>query len=212
MEPIEKQIVSKIKKARACTPFFAMDFRDFGNSKSINKALERLEQENFLYRVARGIYVRPKRDKLIGLILPGIDDIVKAIAKRDRARIMPTGSFALYKLGLTTQVPLKIVYYTDSSPRKIRIGKFTITFKKMSAKNLSMTGEISKLAILALKEIGENNITEIEIKKIAELLRIEKPYRLKHDLNLAPNWIKVKISKYLKGSTNESSVSLGTLV
>lgn len=212
MEPIEKQIVRKIKKARAGTPFFAMDFRNFGNSKSINKALERLEQENFLYRVARGIYVRPKRDKLVGLILPGIDEIAKAIAKRDRARIMPTGSFALYKLGLTTQVPLKIVYYTDSSPRKIRVGKFNITFKKMSAKNLSMIGRISKLAILALKEIGEKNITLDEITKITELLKQEKPFHLKHDLNLAPNWIKVKISKYLKGSTNESSVSLGTLV
>lgn len=203
MEPIELQVVNKIKKARRGTLFFTIDFRKLGSAKTINKALERQVQSNELYRVARGIYARPRKDKITGLITPGIDEIARAIAKRDRARILPTGSFALYKLGLTSQVPLNVVYYTDASARKIRIGKFTITFKKTSAKNLSMIGSISKLAILALKEIGEDNVTIEEITKITELLREEKPFHLKHDLKLAPNWIKEVIEKYMKGKIDE---------
>ena len=40
---------------------------------------------------------------------------------------------------------------TDRAARSIKIGKRTITFKKISPKNLFAKGEISGLAIQALK-------------------------------------------------------------
>ncbi|MCK7538337.1 MAG: type IV toxin-antitoxin system AbiEi family antitoxin domain-containing protein [Marinilabiliales bacterium] len=124
---------------------------DFGNAKTIGKALERLVKSGELHRVANGIYVRPEKDKVLGIVFPGIEEVAEAIRKRDKARIVPTGSYALYKLGLTTQVPMNVVYYTDSTARKIKIGKQTITFKRASARNLSAIGEISRLAIQALE-------------------------------------------------------------
>ncbi len=96
-------------------------------------------------------------------MLPSIEEIAVAIAKRDRAKIVPTGSYAMYKLGLTTQVPLNIVFYSDTSARKIKIGKQTITFKKASSKNLAFVGEISTLAIQALRTIGKDQVTDEEI-------------------------------------------------
>ena len=96
--------------------------------------MERLVKSGELDRVAQGIYVRPVIDDFIGNVLPSIEVITVAIAKRDRAKIVPTGSYAMYKLGLTTQVPLNIVFYSDTSARKIKIGKQTITFKKASSK------------------------------------------------------------------------------
>jgi len=143
-----------------------------------------------LYRVAKGIYVRPVKDKLIGTVLPGIEDVAEAIRKRDKARIVPTGSYALYKLGLTTQVPLNVVYYTDSTARKIKIGKQTITFKRASARNLSAIGDISKLAIQALRSIGKNKASDKELSEIRELLKQEQSYHLRHDLKIAPEWIR----------------------
>ena len=190
IESIENKILTKIKKAKRGTVFFIDDFVSFGNAKAINKSLERLVLAEELKRVAMGMYVRPINDKFFGIIMPSIDEIALAIARRDKARVMPTGSYAMYKLGLTTQVPLNIVYYTDASARKIKIGKQTITFKKASAKNLSAIGELSKLAILALKSIGKDNVSEEEINKIKEILKKEKPYHLHHDLKLAPEWIR----------------------
>ncbi|MCD6367446.1 MAG: type IV toxin-antitoxin system AbiEi family antitoxin domain-containing protein [Bacteroidales bacterium] len=187
---VDDKIVKKIKKAKRGTLFFTDNFARIDNAKTVNKALERLVKSKELYRVARGIYVRPVKDKYIGIVLPDIDDIAKAIAKRDKARIVPTGSYALYKLGLTTQVPMNVVYYTDASPRKIKIGKQTITFKKTSAKNLAYIGDISKLVISALRNIGKDKITEEELKKIKILLKNEKPFHLQHDLNIAPHWIR----------------------
>jgi predicted transcriptional regulator of viral defense system len=200
---IEKQIIIKIKKAKGGSLFFIDNFASIANAKSVNKALERLAKSGELHRVATGIYVRPKKDTVLGIVFPSIDEIAVAIAKRDKARIIPTGSYAMYKLGLTTQVPLNVVYYTDASSRKIKIGKQTITFKKASSKNVAAIGDISKLVIQALKTIGKDNVKEEEIQKIRELLKNEKPYHLQHDLKLAPEWIKKQIGSINPDITNE---------
>lgn len=187
---IENKVSTKIKKARRGTLFFADSFASLDAAKSVNKALERLVNAGELQRVATGIYVRPEKDPVLGFVTPGIEAIAKAIARRDNARTVPTGSYALYKLGLTTQVPLNVVYYTDASPRTVKIGKQHITFKKASAKNLAARGEISRLAIQALRTIGKDAVREDQVLKIKELLKNEKPYHLQHDLKLAPQWIR----------------------
>ena len=187
---IELQVLNKIKKAKRGMLYFVSSFDSISNAKSVNKALERLVKSGELQRVATGIYVRSAKDKILDLVSPNIDDIAVAIAKRDKARIVPTGTYALYKLGLSTQVPLNIVYYTDASARKIKIDKQTITFKKASSINLAATGSISKLVIQALRTIGKDNITDEEIIKINNILKNEKPYHLQHDLAIAPEWIR----------------------
>jgi len=202
-ESIEIQVFNKIKKAKGGSLFFVDSFAAIANAKSVNKALERLVITGELHRVATGIYVRPVKDKIIGTILPTIDEVAKAIAKRDKARIVPTGSYAMYKLGLTTQVPMNVVYYTDASARKIKIGKQTITFKKASSKNVAAIGTISKLAIQALRSIGKDKVKEEEIKKIQALLKKEKPYHLQHDLRLAPEWIRKLIGVINTENINE---------
>jgi len=189
-ESIVNKVYNKIRQAKKGTLFFVESFLDIGNAKAINKALERLVLSDKLHRIATGIYVRPIKDKIIGVVVPGIEEIAKAIAKRDRASIIPTGSYALYKLGLTTQVPLNVVFYTDTSARKIKIGNQTIIFKKASSRNLAATGEISKLAIQALKTIGKDHVTDQDLAKIRKALKNENPEHLKLDLQLAPVWIR----------------------
>lgn len=49
-----------MKKARRGTLFFTDNFLTIGNSKTVNKALERLVAKEEITRVARGIYTRPK--------------------------------------------------------------------------------------------------------------------------------------------------------
>jgi hypothetical protein len=193
-QSIEIQVLQKIKRNPRGTIFFMENFGNISNTKSVNKALERLVNSGEIERVAQGIYVRSVIDNYIGKVLPSIEDIAKAIAKRDRATIVPTGSYAMYKLGLTTQVPLNIVLYSDTSARKIKIGKQTITLKKASSKNLAFIGEISTLAIQAFRTIGKDQVTAEEIKKIKKILINENPKHLQHDLQLAPVWIRKLIS------------------
>lgn len=188
---VENQIFTKIKKAKGGSLFFVSDFLRFGSSKAVSKALERLVEKHQISRVARGIYSRLEKDPMLGEILPSTEAVAKAIAKRYKARIVPAGSTALNALGLTTQVPMNVVYLTDGVARKITLGKRQITFKKTSPKNLSAIGEISKLAIQALKEIGKGHVTAKEVALIVEHLQKEERHRLEHDIMLAPEWIRV---------------------
>jgi hypothetical protein len=134
---------------------------------------------------------------------PGTDAIAKAIAKRDKARIIPTGTLALNALGLSTQVPMNPVYLTDGAARRINIGKRKIIFKKTSPKNLSAIGKISSLAIQALKEIGKEKVTENQKRILLNQLRKEEHYRLKHDIRLAPEWIRKIMREALNVNQSE---------
>lgn len=198
MQSSEKQIENAIKAKARGTLVFPEDFTAYGSSEAIRKALERLENKNVLTRVAHGIYVRPKQSELIGSLLPSVEEIAEGIAKRDRIRTIPSGAYALNALGLSTQVPMKIVLLTDGSPREIKVGKRTIKFKKATPKNLLAKGKISRLVIQALKEIGNGKVNENEEAKIIELLKTETPADLKHDIALAPIWIQKIMKKVLQ--------------
>jgi hypothetical protein len=189
-ESTENQILDKVKKAKRDSLYFTESFLSVGNAKAVSKALERLTKEGELQRVAHGIYVRPEIDPVVGPVTPGIEAIAAAIAKRDKARIIPTGVYALNRLGLSTQVPLNVVYLTDGAARKVKIGKRTIAFKKATPKNVAAIGEISRMAIQALRTIGKEKVTPDEIEKIQQLLKKEKPTHLQHDIRLAPEWIR----------------------
>ena len=192
---IEIQVLEKIKRSPRGALFFVDHFTNIANNKSTNKALERLVKSGQIERVAQGIYVRSVIDNYIGKVLPSIEQIANAIVKRDRATVVPTGSYAMYKLGLTSQVPLNIVFYSDTSARKIKIGKQTITFKKASSKNLAFVGEISTLAIQTLRTIGKDLATADEINHIKKILKNENPKHLQHDLQLSPVWIRKLITE-----------------
>jgi len=202
-ENTEIQIIKKIKKARRGTLFFNESFLTIGQTDAIRKALERLVKSGEIQRVAVGIYVRPEIDPVIGKVSPGIESIVMAIAKRDKARIVPTGIYALNRLGLSTQVPMNVVYLTDGAPRKIQIAGRRVTLKKTTPKNVAAIGEISRLVIQALREIGKDKITEQEIEHLQQLLLKEKPVRLEHDFHLAPAWIREIMRPVLKETKNE---------
>ncbi|HLG34380.1 MAG TPA: DUF6088 family protein [Bacteroidia bacterium] len=200
---VEIHILTKIKKAKRGALFFVESFLSAGNTKAVSKALERLVIKGELERVAVGLYVRPQIDSIIGKVTPGIEAIAKAIAKRDKARIVPTGIYALNRLGLSTQMPLNVIYLTDGAARKIKVGNTTITFKKTTPKNVMAVGEISRLVIQALRTIGKENVTEDEIKKIQTVLRKEKRTKLEHDIRLAPAWIREIMKPILQETYND---------
>ena len=202
MQSVDDKVIAKIKKAKRGSLFFTEDFLSSGSAKAVAKALERMVEKEEVFRVARGIYARLEKDPILGLIKPSTEAIAEAIRKRDKARIVPTGILALNALGLSTQVPMNVVYLTDGAKRKIDLGKRKILFKNTAPKNLSAIGKISSLVIQALKEIGKDNCTENEIQIILKQLAKEEPYRLEHDIRLAPEWIRVIMRQAINTSKN----------
>ena len=186
-----------MKKAKRGLVFFTSDFAAYGNGKTCNKALERLAKQEKIMRVGRGIYTIPRKSAFFGRVPPAIEDIAQGIARRDKARIIPTGLFAENLLGLSTQVPMKIVYLTDGTPRKLTIDETPLIFKKTSPKNLAAWGKISGLAIQALKSIRKERVSDDDIEKVINILKKENPKYVANDIKLAPEWIREIMRKAL---------------
>jgi hypothetical protein len=198
VQSVENKILTRIKRSRKGTLFFPDNFHAYGTSDAVRLALHRLVKKGELVRVAHGMYSRPRVVPLFGELRASAEEVAAVIARRDRIRTIPTGAYALNALGLSTQVPLNIVLLTDGSPRTIKVGGRTIRLKKTAPKNLMAKGRISGLVIQALKEIGKDRQTRQDEQKIIDLLRKEKPGALKHDIALAPEWIRKIMMKALE--------------
>ncbi len=188
-QSIENKVLEYLKHRQKGKIYFTNDFATLGTSESIRKSLSNLVKKDILIRLTQGIYLYPKIDKELGVLYPSVDDVCRAIAKRDKARIEPTGIFALHSLGLSTQIPVNVVYLTDGIPRKIKYGNRTIKFKKTAPKNLAMKGKVSSLVITALKQIGKENVSQEVELQLTKVLKKESVENVKHDAQLAPVWI-----------------------
>lgn len=196
---IDNKVEARIKKAKPGKIFFVSDFYDIGGQSAIYTTLHRMTKRGITVRLAQGIYAKPKISELLNSeVLPTAEKIAIAITKRAKARLLPSGSYALHALGLSTQIPLKLIYYTDGKERTIKVGKRTIKFRKTSPKKLALKGKISKLVVQALSEMGNGKITPEEEMKIIDLLKTEDIKDLKHDIDLAPVWMAEIMAKSLK--------------
>ncbi|RPD47264.1 DUF6088 family protein [Paracnuella aquatica] len=189
LESTHNQIVAEIKGSRRGKLVFPGDFQSAGSETAIRKTLSRLAQEGVLIRLAHGIYLYPKVDRELGILYPSAEEIAQAVAKRERVRIMPAGAYALHRLGLTTQVPTRIVYLTDGEAKNLKVGKFRIVFKPAVPKKLSAKGKLSGLVIQALQELKKEKVTSQVLRRLQEVLSGEDPEVIRSDAQLAPAWI-----------------------
>jgi len=197
-ESTHNQIEILIKKKGRGKIFFSNDFSTLGTNIAVRHALSRLCKRGLIVRLAEGIYLYPKIDKELGLgvLYPSIDTIAKSIAKKDKARIVPTGLYALNRLGLSTQVPANAVYLTDGSPRRIKVGKGKgILFKHTVPKNLAFKSDLAMLIVFALKEITKDGVTKEHLDRLKYVLQQTPKEEILQDIKLMPSWIKNLIIK-----------------
>lgn len=194
LETAKNKIERKVLKSSRGELFFADDFKNYGTPENIRLTLFRMENEGLIERLAHGIYIKPKKDPLLGTIYPNIGEVAKEIAKRDKARIAPTGVMALYLLGLTTQVPLKAVFLTDGSQREVKIGNRTIKFKRTVPKSFAIKDELLHLIVQAFKEKGQQEITEDFLETIKQAVKKLDEKVMQNQVVYAPVWIQKQIN------------------
>lgn len=192
MVSIEDKVIRSLGKCGRGVAFSPARFAHYGSESAVQKAIERLTADGKIIRIARGLYFYPKIDKELGLgvIYPTFDEIAYGIANRDRVLIAPAGAYAVNKLGLSTQVPLNVVYITNGEGRKIEIrnGR-SIVFKHAAPKNFAYESSFSQLVSIALKEIGKDNLTPEQLAALKQILH-QQPRISDMDLKLMPAWVK----------------------
>ncbi len=183
----------QIQQSEAGTLFFVSDFAKTGNDVFISRVLSEFADKGLLCRLAKGVYYKPIETRY-GILYPDVADIVKAIARRDNAQVLPTGEAAQNMLGLSTQVPMNYVYLTSGSARKIEVGPRTVTFKRCVPKNFAVKNEFLAVLIQAMKSIGEDRMTDRHRIIIKGLLQQNLPIEtFEQDLKVAPIWVRKTI-------------------
>ncbi len=184
------QITRRVQHSRRGTVFTPAMFAALGSRAAIDKALQRLVAAGVLRRLARGLYDKPRHDREMGTLWPSVDAVLKAVVGKDKLRVQPAGVYAANLLGLSEQVPAKVLMLTDGVSRSVRAGTMFITLKRTSPRNMTAANRLSGLLIQAFKSLGREHITPQRLTYLRKTLPAAERSRLLADLDLAPGWMR----------------------
>lgn len=188
-QSIDKKLLNRIYGHGRGWVFTPNDFSDLGSRDAVASALKRYRQSDHIRRLARGLYDYPRTDPDLGILTPSPDAIARALAGRDAVRLQPSGAYAANLLGLSTQVPMKIVYLTDGPSRTVRIGKKQIILKRTTPRNMASAGTISGLVLQALRHLGQRHVDDEIIATLERRLDDNDRNQLLKNIRFAPSWI-----------------------
>lgn len=184
-----KTLKSRIKALPDDSVLFRSDYPEY-HSEFVGSTLAELSESGVLFKMAQGIYVKPRKSRF-GLVLPSIEKIVQAIAMRDNAEVLPSGTTALNALGLSTQVPMNYSYLTSGSERTIKLANRQVVLKRGVPKNFCYKTRLIALLTQALRALKQENIGDSEIQIIRELIAKETDKEsLAKDVDAMPGWMK----------------------
>ncbi|MBM3880940.1 MAG: hypothetical protein FJ387_14680 [Verrucomicrobia bacterium] len=188
--PIDNAILRSMRAAPVASVFSPRHFSDFGRPDAVRQALSRLVKAGKIQRVRRGLYHLPRPHPIIGQTGPDIMATVRALMEGSHAQWQFTGAYAVNALGLSDQVPAKIIILTDGIPRKVALGKLALVFRRAAPRNLLGAGRRAGLVIQALRYLkGSPEMA----KHVARLRRDLDPKTKKDLAALAPElpaWMK----------------------
>ena len=189
MKTIDASLRSRIYGSGRGAAFTPNDFLDLGGRDAVDKALSRLVIKGTIRRLARGLYEYPREHPELGRLSPDIERVAKALAGKDRIRLQPTGAYATNLLGLSEQVPAKVVFLTDGPSRNVKIGRQEIQLRRTTPRNMAAAGRLSGLLMQAFRHLGQTQITPDRMAHLKSTLPAKEMHQLLKDLPLAPAWM-----------------------
>ena len=204
-QSIDNKIINRIYGHGKGWVFTPVHFSDLGSRDAVASALRRYRQSGLIRQLARGLYDYPRTDPELGVLSPSPDAVARALAGRHVVRLQPSGAYAANLLGLSTQIPMKIVYLTDGRSRTVQIGKQKIILKQTTPRNMATAGRISGLVIQTLRHLGQKHVDEDIIARLDRRLDADAKKQLLKDLRFAPAWIAEIMRRLGKKEEKEST-------
>ena len=118
-QPMDALILRSMRSSRSASVFSLGHFAGIGSAAAIRQTLSRLVKAGKIRRIRRGLYDLPRQHPIIGQTAPDIMATVRALMNGSHAQWQFTGAYAANALGLSDQVPAKIVIQTDGVPRRV---------------------------------------------------------------------------------------------
>jgi len=187
---VDTQVLARIRANKPEWIFTPADFADLGSRAAVASALKRHKAVGTIRQFARGLYGLPRKHALLGELQPGIDALIATLERRDGVRFHPAGAYAANMLGLSEQVPARVMFLTDGPSRRIRVGSLDITLKHAAPRNMAAAGRLSGLLIQALRNLGPVHVTPARIRALRKKLPESERRGLLKDISLAPAWMR----------------------
>jgi len=115
--------------------------------------------------------------------------VAKALAGKDRIRLQPAGAYATNLLGLSEQIPAKVVFLTDGPSRTVKIGRQEIQLRRTTPRNMAVAGRLNGLLMQAFRHLGQEHVTPKRVAHLKRTLPAKERQLLLKDLSLAPTWM-----------------------
>jgi hypothetical protein len=186
---LRDRILGRLRAAGPGAVVATRDLVGLGGPAAIRQALARSVRDGHLRRVARGLYSIPVEDPDLGPIATSAEAVVEALQRQEGIRLLASGAHAANLLGLSDQVPVRLVLLTDCRPRRIRVGKREIVLKRTTPRQMATAGRASGTVIQALRWLGPGRIDQAIIEKLRRRLSRGDRKQLLADARYAPAWV-----------------------
>jgi hypothetical protein len=189
MYTIAEKILRKIRGHGVGWVFSPTSFQGIGSRAAVESTIRRLVNNGRIRRIAHGLYDYPRTDPQLGMLAPPVDKIITALEERDAVRLQPSGAYAANLLGLSNQVPMKLVFLTDGPSRKLQVDKVQIHLRRTTPRNMATAGRVSGTVIQALRWMGLDHADSETVGILRDRLNPEEKAQLLKDIQYAPIWI-----------------------
>lgn len=135
---VASKVSSRVNRMKRGEPFSISGFYSLGNLTSVQKAMSRLTKEGVISRAAKGIYVRPKPLTNIPSITvtASAEQVARSWAREHGYKLVPQGQEAAYRLGLQTQAPIKMIFWSNGPSREFKVGNEAVTIRHTTRQKL----------------------------------------------------------------------------
>ena len=164
----------------------------------MRQALSRLARAGTIRRIRRGLYDLPRTHPVIGPTVPDTMAAVRTLMEGSHAQWQASGAYAANLLGLSEQVPAKIVILTDGVPRRVSLGKVTLIFRRAAPRNLLGAGRPAGLVIQALRYLRVGAASPQIITRLRKQLDKDTKADLRSLAAKLPAWMRPIVEQITK--------------
>lgn len=187
MDSLADTILGRAGELAEGTPVSTGMFLDLGTRPAIRNALLRLLRTQKLLRVGRGIYVVPVVSRF-GSSAPSAHRLVEQLSRISGDDIVPSGATTANALGLTTQVPVQVVFWTSGRSRKLNLGKLIVHLEHVASWQLALAKEPAGEIVRALAWAGPERVHTV-LKEIERKVPRTDMVRLAQQVSRFPQWL-----------------------
>ena len=174
------------------------DLLHLGRSSAVYQSLSRLDSQDRLMRICRGVYVRTIETRF-GRCSPDYGRVIKELSRLWGETIVHSAGSSANFLHLTTQVPMRLVYFTSGPNRQLHFRALKV--KLLHAPQWQLVGEDRRTGLLirALTFLHPSETKEA-LDKVLPTFPHEDMEELLAARSILPSWIVEPLNMFIDQS------------